>query len=595
VNSGQSNIKDSALKILWSRISKRRQKQFWLIFFLMIAVSLLEVVSLGAVLPFLGALIAPEQIYHNSLIQPIVQILEITEPNQLILPMTTFFIAATIIAGMSRLILFYAMTRFSYAVGADLSIDIYRRTLYQDYKVHISRNSSEIINSVITKTSTVINGIFAPILTLLSSIILFISIIGILFIINIYIALSVFISFGLLYWLVIRHTKSYLEDNSLIIAKQSTQLVKALQEGMSGIRDVLIDGSQEFYCKLYSDADLPLRRASGDNQFISGSPRYIMEAIGMTLIAGFAYLLVQQDGGAVTAIPILGALALGAQKLLPTLQQIYSSYSLIKGSKSSLKDVLYLLDQPLPSHDYKLSSKTISFKKEIKLINLSFRYSKESPWTLKDINLSLGKGERIGFIGETGSGKSTLLDIIMGLLSPTDGQLIIDQQPLNTQNYREWQAHIAHVPQSIFLSDDTIERNIAFGIPEEQINHQLVREVAQQAQIAELIKGWKYGYQTSVGERGVRLSGGQRQRIGIARALYKRADVLIFDEATSALDGQTERAVMEAIEGLGGNLTVLIIAHRLTTLKNCDKIIRLDKNNKLHTLSYDEIYNTPTN
>jgi ATP-binding cassette, subfamily B, bacterial PglK len=316
-----------------------------------------------------------------------------------------------------------------------------------------------------------------------------------------------------------------------------------------------------------------------------------MEAIGMTLIAGLAYVMTQQEGGIVTAIPVLGALALGAQRLLPALQQAYGAYSTIKGSNSSFKDVLNLLGQPLPEYADQSPPKPIPFEKEIKLTNLSFRYTEDSPWVLKNTNLSLKKGARIGFIGETGSGKSTLLDIIMGLLPPTNGKLMIDQQPINSQNRRAWRAHIAHVPQNIYLSDSTIEENIAFGIAKEQIDHQRVKKAAQQAQIAELIEQWKDGYQTFVGERGVRLSGGQRQRIGIARALYKQANILIFDEATSALDNETEREVMEVIGNLDKEMTVLIIAHRLTTLKECDSIVKLNKDYTIHVGSYQEMIN----
>jgi len=366
-------------------------------------------------------------------------------------------------------------------------------------------------------------------------------------------------------------------------------MIKSLQEGLGGIRDVLIDGTQQFYCKLYRNADLPLRRASGNNQFIGGSPRYAMEAIGMTLIAGLAYVMTQQEDGMVAAIPVLGALALGAQRLLPALQQAYGAYSTIKGSKSSFEDVLNLLDQPLPEYSGQPLPGPIPFVEEIKLNNLNFRYTEDSPWVLKNISLSLKKGSRIGFMGVTGSGKSTLIDIIMGLLPATEGELIIDNQIINTQNRRAWQAHIAHVPQNIYLSDSTIEENIAFGIEKEKIDHQRVKNAAQHAQIAHLIEQWKDGYQTFVGERGIRLSGGQRQRIGIARALYKQANVLIFDEATSALDNETEQAVMDAIEDLGKEITVLIIAHRLTTLKGCDKIVKLDKNHTIHILTYEEM------
>jgi len=582
-------MKKLTLTTLWHHLSKRRQKQFWLLLFLMIIASLSEIISVGAVLPFLGIITAPEQVYQHPLMQPVIQILELTEPSQLILPLTIFFIVAALIAGSIRLTLLYVITRLSFSTGADLSISIYRRTLYQEYEVHISRNSSEVINSIITKTNTVIYGILTPALAFISSVILLIGIMGVLFAINISVALSAFIGFGLLYWLVIRYTKKQLKDNSQIIADQSTQMVKSLQEGLGGIRDLLIDGTQQFYCQLYRNADLPLRRASGNNMFISGGPRYAMEAIGMTLIAGLAYVMTLQEDGMVTAIPILGALALGAQRLLPALQQAYGAYSSMKGSYSSLEDVMNLLDQPLPEYADQPPAKPIPFKKEIKITNLNFRFTKDLPWVLKNINLSLEKGTSIGFIGETGSGKSTLLDIIMGLLPPTSGKLIIDQQPINNQNNRSWQAHIAHVPQNIFLSDGSIEENIAFGIAKEKIDYQRVKKAAKQAQIAELIEEWKEGYQTFIGERGVRLSGGQRQRIGIARALYKEANVLIFDEATSALDSETEREVMKAIKNLGKDITVLIIAHRLTTLKECDKIVKLDKNQTIHEGSYREI------
>jgi len=584
-------MKNLTLTTLWHHLSKRRQKQFWLLLILMIIASLSEIISVGAVLPFLGILTAPEQVYQHPLMQPIVEILGLTDPSQLILPLTIFFIIAALLAGSIRLSLLYVMTRLSFATGADLSISIYRRTLYQEYAVHASRNSSEVINSIITKTNTVINGILTPVLKFISSIILIIGIMGALFAINISVALSAFVGFGLLYWLVVRYTKNQLKDNSRIIADQSTQMIKSLQEGLGGVRDVLIDGTQQFYCQFYRNADLPLRRASGNNQFISGSPRYVIEAIGMTLIAGLAYVMTQQEGGMVAAIPVLGALALGAQRLLPALQQAYSAYSTIKGSKSSFEDVLNLLDQPLLGFADQPPSKPIPFDKEIKLTNLNFRYTKDSPWVLKNINLSLEKGAHIGFIGITGSGKSTLLDIVMGLLPPTNGKLIIDQQPIDSENRRAWQSHIAHVPQNIFLSDGSIEENIAFGIAKEKIDHQRVKKAAQQAKISELIEEWERGYQTSVGERGIRLSGGQRQRIGIARALYKKANVLIFDEATSALDNGTEREVMKAIKGIGKEITVLVIAHRLTTLKGCDKIVKLDKNYTIDVGSYEEMIN----
>ena len=574
---------------LWNNISKRRQKQFWLLLLLMVAASLSEVVSIGAILPFLGVLTAPEQVYHHQIMQPLIDVLGFSRPDQLILPITIIFIIAVLIAAIIRLILLYALTRLSVMTGSDLSIDIYQRTLYQDYSVHIERNSSEVINGIITKTSTVINGVLTPVLTLISSTILLIGIMSALFMINIQVALLSSVGFGLIYFGVIRYVRKRIKENSQCVAEQSTIMIKSLQEGLGGIRDVLIDGSQNFYCQLYRDADLPLRLASGNNTFISGSPRYLVESLGMVLIAVIAYTMTQQENGISTTIPVLGALALGAQRLLPASQQAYASYSSIKISQASFDDVIRLLDQKLPNYAGKPLPDPIRFEKTIDLVNVSFRYTEDTAWVHKNLNLNLRKGERIGFIGATGSGKSTLLDIIMGLHHQTAGKLMVDNNVIDDVNRRAWQVHIAHVPQHVYLSDSTIEENIAFGIPTENISHKRVTIAAKKAQIKELIEGWKEGYQTYVGERGVRLSGGQRQRIGIARALYKQADVLILDEATSSLDDQTEEAVMGAIDGLERDLTILIIAHRLTTLRGCDKIVKLNKDRTIDIIKGEGI------
>jgi len=554
----------------------------------MLIASVAEVISVGAVLPFLGALTAPEEIYKHHLMQPIIQLLQLTDPNQLLFPLTIGFIFAALFAGTIRLALLYITTRLSYATGADLSINIYRRTLYQEYAVHVNRNSSEVINGIINKTNVAINVIQAY-LTLISSIILIISILAVLFSIDITVALISFVGFGTIYRMIVYYNRQQLQENSDIIAKQSTKMIKSLQEGLGGIRDVLIDGSQQFYCQLYRSSDLPLRRASGNNLFIIQSPRYAMEAAGMTLIATLAYVMSLRESGLGAAIPVLGALALGAQRLLPALQQAYGAYSTIKGSYSSFNDVIDLLNQKLPNYIDSPPPTPVVFKKEISLKNISFHYNQEQSWILKNINLTIPKNSRIGFIGVTGSGKSTLLDIVMGLLPQTEGQFTVDNQLITAENRRSWQTHIAHVPQNIYLSDSTIEENIAFGIPQSQIDREQVKKAAKQAQILELIEGWPEQYKTFVGEQGIRLSGGQRQRIGIARALYKQANVLIFDEATSALDSKTEQEVMEAIEGLGREITVLIIAHRLTTLKGCDQVVQLEKDGALHIEKYSDI------
>ena len=510
-------------------------------------------------------------------------------PTDFLLILTIIFALAALISGAMRLLLLWASTRLSFAIGADLSISIYRRTLYQPYAVHAARNSSGVISGISGKASGVIGNIIIPSLTIISSGIMLIAILVALVSIYPTIALAAFGGFGLIYAIIIRFTQGRMLINSQSIARESTQLIKSLQEGLGGIRDVLIDGCQAVYCQIYRNADLPLRKAQANSTFISQSPRFGIEPLGMVLIAALAYLLARQPDGIGKAIPVLGALALGAQRLLPVLQVGYASWSSIQSGQVSLKDTLELLDQPLPEYVDQPPAKPIPFHQQITLKQLSFRYTPQTPWILNNLDLTIPKGSRIGFIGLTGSGKSTLLDIVMGLLQPNQGTLEIDNQQITTHNTRNWQAHIAHVPQAIFLADSTIQENIAFGVPINKINHALVKQAAEQAQIADIIETWPKKYQTFVGERGIRLSGGQRQRIGIARALYKQADVIIFDEATSALDNQTEQAVMQAIESLGQNLTILIIAHRLTTLKNCTQIVELGDGGIKRIGTYEEI------
>ena len=574
---------------LWRHLSPRRRRQLGLLLILMVFASFAEIFSIGAVFPFLAVLTTPNRIFGHPAAQPLIQAFGITSADQLLLPLTIVFGLAALIAGFMRLLLAWASIRFSFATGADLSISIYRRTLYQPYSVHVARNSSEVINGIVTKANGVIYSIIAPTLALISSSIMLVAILLALLSVEPIISLVAFSGFGVIYGTVIWITRTQKIKNSQRIARESTQVIKSLQEGLGGIRDVLIDGSQSAYCQIYRSADLPLRRAQGSNQFISQAPRYGVEALGMMLIAALAYSLAQQSEGIAKAIPVLGALALGAQRLLPVMQQAYASWSGIQGGQASLQDTLELLEQPLPAYADQPPAEPLPFCQHILLNQLSFRYSPQTPWVLRDINLTIAKGSRIGFMGKTGSGKSTLLDVIMGLLQPTEGTIEIDGQPITAGNSRAWQAHIAHVPQAIFLADSTIEENIAFGVPKDQIDHERVRQAAHQAQIADIIETWPRRYQTFVGERGIRLSGGQRQRIGIARALYKQADVIIFDEATSALDNETEQAVMQAIEGLSAELTILIIAHRLTTLKNCTQIVELSNGAVLQVGDYQDI------
>jgi ATP-binding cassette subfamily B protein len=295
----------------------------------------------------------------------------------------------------------------------------------------------------------------------------------------------------------------------------------------------------------------------------------------MVLMVLVSVYLVSGPSGSLSAVPVLGALALAAQRLLPLLQQCYSNWTYIHASRETLVDAIALLNQSLPDWVDQPPLPLIDFSRDLTCRNLSFRYSSELPLVLDDISFRIARGSRVGFVGLTGSGKSTLLDILMGLLYPSAGTLEIDGEPITMSNCRAWQLRIAHVPQNIFLADTSVMENIAFGIPRNEIDETRVKRAAAMAQISEVIEKLPGGYETAVGERGARLSGGQRQRLGIARALYKQAEVLILDEATSALDSETETAVMSTIQNLPAELTIFIVAHRVSTLKSCNQIIEL--------------------
>lgn len=573
---------------LWRHLTQRRKRQFILLMGLMLISAFAEVVSLGAVLPFLGILVAPDRVLAHPIVADVALKWSITSADQLVLPLTVAFAAAALTAGAIRMLLLWVNTRLAYACGADLSIEVYRRTLYQPYRVHVARNSSEVISGITNKVSGAVNVLY-QLLALTSSTVLMMAIISALIAIDPMVASVSAVGFGASYVLITGMFHRRLHRNSQRIAYEQTQVVKALQEGLGGIRDVLLDGTQPVYCNIYRQADLPLRRAQGNNTFIGQSPRYAMEALGMVLIAALAYVLGRQAGGIATAIPVLGALALGAQRLLPALQQSYSAWAGIAGSHASLADTIALLDQPLPAELLQPAPLPLPFKNTIHFDTVRYRYTSDGPWVLDGLNLTIPKGARVGLVGSTGSGKSTTLDLLMGLLIPTEGAILVDGHPISNNRVRAWQRSIAHVPQIIYLADTTLAENIAFGVPTETIDLDRVRQAARQAQIANFIENSPKGYQAFVGERGIRLSGGQRQRIGIARALYKQASVLVFDEATSALDNATEQSVMDSIEGLSSDLTILLIAHRLSTVRRCDTILELEQGRLVASGTYEQL------
>jgi len=574
---------------LWRHLTPRRHVQFWLLLALSFLSAIAEVVTLGAALPFIAVLASPERVFQYPAGAHLAKQLGLTDPASLVLPMTLAFSITAIVAAAVRLLLAWGSTRYTFAVGAEISLEVYRRTLYQPYESHLRRGSSEVISGIANKVGHTMLGVMLPALVMVSSVLMLVAITAALLIVDASAALIAAIGFGGSYGLVTWVTKKALQRNSRHISIEQTQVVKALQEGLGGIRDVLLDGSQQFYCELYGKADRILRRAQGTNVFIAQIPRPPIEAFGMVLIAALAYGLSQRPGGVASALPVLAALTLGAQRLLPALQSVYASWASIVGSQGVLQDTVALLDQPTPAELLKPPPPPLPFNQSIRFEGVRFRYAEDGPWVLDGLDLGIPRGTRVGFVGGTGSGKSTSMDLLMGLLHPTEGYISVDGEPLRGDRIRAWQRTLAHVPQNIYLADASVAENIAFGVPREAIDMERVRHVARQAQIADFIEASPEGYDAFVGERGVRLSGGQRQRIGIARALYKQASVLVLDEATSALDNVTERSVMEAIAALDRNLTVLIIAHRLTTVRNCDVVVQLERGQVVAQGTYAEL------
>lgn len=569
-------LKPNSLYELWEHVSNRRKTQYKLLIILIILASLAEIFSISAVFPFLGILTAPDHVYDYVSGYKIINFLKINSSEQLMLPITILFCLSTLIAGLLRLILFWASTKLCFLTGADLCSDIYKKTLYQPYVVHINRNTSDIIGGVFTKTNTVIFNTIIPVLTLISSLVILFSILIALVVISPIISIATIVGLLLIYLSIAITTRNKVYRNGRIISDETNRGIKLVQEGLGNIRDILIDGTQNAYCKIFTETDLKLRNAQGNNTFYSQGPRYLIEAFGTILIALVAYIVTQQPGGILTAVPIVGTIALGAQRLLPVSQQIYWALSTIRGGQAALEDVLVLLNQKLPIK-IQPNKGNINFSEKIEIKNISFRYNKNSKMILRNFNITIKKGSRIGIIGTTGSGKSTLLDILMGLLKPDSGSIYLDGKEIDETNEWKLLSLISHVPQSVYLADTSISENIALGLNGENIDYRKIYEVADKAQILDVIEALPEKFNTIIGERGVKLSGGQKQRLGIARALYKNAEIIIFDEATSALDNETEASVMNAIENISDQITVIIVAHRLGTLKNCTEIIDLDK------------------
>lgn len=566
----------------------RRRRHFYLAMAVMLVGALAELMTIGAVIPFLALVADPDAAANLPGFQSALRLIGAETTDNLVLIATLLLVGSAIFSAAVRLLLTWISYGFVLILSHEVSTAVFYRVMRQPYSFYVTRNTSVILAGV-EKIHTVIWSVLMPAMQGGIAAVMALGIIGMLFAIDPLTALVAAAAMGIAYLGVSLAVRKRLRRNSEIIAQYSEIRIKTIQEGLGGMRDVLLDQSQHVFDAKYTDVDYRYRRTQVVNNFISVAPRYFVEATGIVLIAILAYLLSTGEGGIVSAIPVLGALTLGAQRLLPLLQQTYNAWSSFAGNRQFLLDVVEQMRTPVvTSVPRDLTAEVTPFSRQVVLKDVSFEYPLRG-CVLRNIELTIRKGARIGFVGETGSGKSTLLDLIMGLLEPSSGVIEVDGKPLSDQNRAHWQAQIAHVPQAIYLTDSSISSNIAFGFPEAQIDKARVAWAAETAQLHSFLSALPDGYETLVGERGVRLSGGQRQRIGIARALYKRPSVLILDEATSALDSKTEAEIMHSIGRLGDDITILMVAHRVTTLSGCDEIVRLEDGQIVENGSYEEL------
>lgn len=553
---------------LFRLLPPARRRQFVLTLLLMLAGAAAEMVTIGAALPFLALVADP----GSGLVPPRLVAFLTALGGSPVVGAAMLLIVAALGSALVRLALTWGSQRFVMAAGHDMAAAVFGRMLRQPYAEQVRRNSSTTL-AAIEKVQSVVFGLLQPAMQGMIAAFIALCVFALLLSIDVRAAGIAAVSVTLAYVAVSLVVRPRLKRNSEALAGTMVERTRTVQEGLGGIRDIILDRSEALFEAKFAELDGRYRRAVATNQFVAGSPRFVVEAAGLVAIALVTLAMSVEPGGVVKAIPVLGALALGAQRLLPLLQQAYYGWSLASGNFQAFRDVIELMEAPVP--EPQPPAEPLAFERELVFEQVGFRYP-EGRFDLAEVDLRIRAGEHVGIAGATGGGKSTLLDLMMGLLEPDEGAILVDGRPLDAASRPAWQAGLAHVPQAIYLADDTIAANIAFPRPAAGMDQERLAAAVRAAQLESFLAGLPDGLETYVGERGVRLSGGQRQRIGIARALYRRPRLLILDEATSALDEATETAVLAALQALRGDLTLITVAHRATTLAACDRLIRVE-------------------
>ena len=580
---------------LYSLLSLERKKQIIYSSILMILSAIVEVLSIYSLLPFISLLVDRELFWEKEFIQTIAVALNIKNPDLLFFIITILLIFFVIASSIIRLINLWINISITQKVTGELSYQSYLNSLNNSYINHLSQNSSVLVsalNKSIDGTSVSIDAVLQLMASTIITIFIFVSLI----IINFKVSLFCIFIFGFSYFFINRFTKKILLNNSRFAVEKNPLRFKYLTEGLNSIREIILNNNQQYFANMFYSVDRQLRKRYVLNGFIIASPRYIFEGISIILILFIALFLLKEDNSIFNPLAYLATFALGAQKVLPSLQTIYRMISNVRSKRFEVIDIISIIKNNYSNLDS--SREKLLIKKHIKLNNINFSFNKNNPdknKIIKNVSLSLKPGDRLGIIGQTGSGKTTLADILMGLLIPDSGNLEVDNIDISNtykkKKLQKWRNSIAHVPQDIFISDATFSENIAFGIPLKMINIEKVYESAEKAQILDIIQKNSLGINSNVGESGAKLSGGQIQRLGIARALYKDTQVIILDEATSALDNATEDNIMKVIESLDKDKIIIIIAHRLRTVKICSRVIEIKEGKIKRELTKLEIDN----
>ena len=556
----------------WNKLSQLRKKQIYIIISLMIFVSIAEVLAVASIVPFLSSLTSTEtNVTEISFLKHLP--INLDSETEFFLFATIVVVSTTILSGLLKLQLLYTQTKFGQDLGGDISVRIYNNLLNQKYEDQIQVNSSEKISTITVKAKVVIGGIIMPILNILSSSLISFSIFFLLIFLSPAVTLSAAFGTILIYVFVSIIVKKRLAKYSYDLSKGKDNVQRVIQEALGAIRDIIISKLQNKYSDQYNLEDRKLRTATTNVHVIKGSPKYIIETLAIILIVLITCVISINNPNS-NFVPILGALGLGLLKVLPLIQSAYSGWVSLKSNEETFNDVIKMFD--IETNIFK-NQKNTEFNKSILFSNVGFSYKNKNKKVLNNINFTINKGDFVGVSGETGSGKSTLLDLLLGLIDPTEGKIVIDKKLTLDECKNHWYSLISHVPQSIFLFDETLKKNITLEDDINKINTSLLETSLQVSNLTDLINSLEKGLDTKIGEKGIFFSGGQRQRIGIARAIYQNKKIIMLDEATNSLDEATEDLIYKKLNKFKSNeLTIINISHKTDVFKYCNKVLKLD-------------------